>query len=208
MTYENNDYFWVSCCNYIKFPSFLIHYVTPFFIWSVILELTSRLTFIPVIFQFRTSLWVNEISQVIFWPLFLLSYFLVDLSVRDFKLIPKENRSIYIRFLFLIPVCILAIEPIFFLSETILLIPDDFPQTRVSEQKYQSVKSEIVLVSLTFSPLSIPLSKYLKDRKMKSLHIQIKEHNEINFDRFFPMMWMSFIVPLSCVFIYNFQTFH
>ena len=208
MTYENNDYFWVSCRNYVKIPSYLIHYVTPFFIWSVILELTSHLIFVPIIFQFRTSLWVNEISQVIFWPLFLLSYFLVDLSVRDFKLIPKEKRSIYIRLLFSIPICILAIEPIFSMSETILLIPDDFPQTRVSEQKYQSVKSEIVLVSLIFSPLSIPLSKYLKDRKMKSLHIQIKEHNEINFDKFFPMMWMSFIIPLSCVFIYNFQTFH
>lgn len=208
MTYERNICARISCPQYIKIPNFLIHYITPFFIWGLILELTSHLTFIPIIFQFRISLWVNEISQLIFWPIFFLSVFLTDLSIRDYKTIPPGNRSKYVILIFLIPIFILVFEPLIFLSETDLLIPDDLPQTRVSEQKYQSIKSEIVLLSLVIIPLATPVSKCLQDKKLRSLNIEINRHHKINLQIFFPVMWMSFIISLCGVFVYNFRTFH
>jgi hypothetical protein len=107
----------------------------------------------------------------------------------------------------MVPIFILTIEPFLYLSETMLLIPDDYAQTRVIE-KYDHIKSEITLLSFTVIPLAMPVTKLLKDRKFRSLGIQITDHYKIDFEKFFPMMWMSFIVALCGVFVYNFRTFH
>ena len=210
MGYESNDCSGMSCPTYIKIPSFLIKWFTPFFIVGLIFEITTLLNFIPVVLQIRTSLWANQISQIIFWPIFILSFVLFYLSIKnDVEVITKPRMTLYLTLLIMTsPVMILAIEPYLFYSEVTLFIPTDFTQTRKSEQKFESVDSEVILLSLLVFPAVTPLTTYLKEKKLRSLNIQMNSQYNVDFEKFFPLMWMTFIGTLIYVFYYNLQLYH
>lgn len=210
MTYENNDYSWMSCPTYIRIPSFLIRKFTPFFILGLILEITTHLNSIPIVLQIRTSLWANQIHQVIFWPIFILSFVLFYISLKkDYEIVTRPHRTLYLTFLILTtPLIVLIIEPTLFLGEIALFIPTDFVHTRVSEQKFESVDSEVRLLALLVVPLITPLTTYFKERKLRSLNIHIINQYKVDFEKFFPVIWMTFIGALIYVFYYNFQLYH
>lgn len=210
MIYESNDCSGMLCPTYIKIPSFLIKWFTPFFIVGLIFEITTLLNFIPVVLQIRTALWANQINQIIFWPIFILSFILFYLSIKnDVKVITKPRMTLYLTLLILTsPVIILAIEPYLFYSEVALFIPTDFTQTRKSEQKFESIDSEVRLLSLSVCPAVTPLTTYLKERKLRSLNIQMNSQYNVDFEKFFPFMWMTFVCTLIYVLYYNLQIYH
>ncbi len=195
---------------YIKIPSFLIKWFTPFFIVGLILEITTLLHSIPIVLQIRTSLWVNQFHQLIFWPTFILSFIFFYLSFKkDVDAITKPRMTLYLFLLILTaPVIILAIEPYLFFSEVALFIPTDFANTRVTEQKFESVDSEVRLLSLVIVPTIMPLTTYLKERKLRSLNIKMNSLYNVDFENFFPLMWMTFIGTLIYVFYYNYQLYN
>lgn len=210
MTYENNDYSWMSCPTYIKIPSFLIRWFTPFFIVGLMLEITTRLHSVPLVLQIRTSFWANQIHQIIFWPTFILSFIFFYLSIRnDYRIVTMRHMTLYLFLLiFTAPISILAIEPYLFLSDVALFIPTDFDKTRTSEQKFESIDSEVRLLSLLVVPSVTPLTTYLKERKLRSLHMEMNNQYDVDLEKFFPLMWMTFICALIYVFCYNFQIYH
>ncbi len=208
VTYENTDWSWMSCPTYIRIPSFLIHRFTLFTIFGLILEITNHLNFIPIISEFRISLWVNETNQIIFWPVFIASLCFIVISIRhDRSLIPTKSSAL-LYFLIMSPLYILMLETVIYQVDVIMLIPQDFPQTVVNEQNFHNLVIEILTISFVIIPFFTVLTNHLKLQIFKSHEIRNNEYLKIDTEKFIPVVWMTFIVSLTYVFIHNFLNYH
>jgi len=184
---------------------FLWYYFTNgFTIWFYITFVTSFFVFIPEICGFRTALWGDNLEWVFFvpivcqlaFPLFNTHHYRSDEFGR------WSRNSILPRFTFNVNLILIGLGFTFFLASIMLLIPEDYHQTRKYPATFNDLEIEMFILNQALAIITTVAERskqYYRDRNL----VQETERGIFNLENQISITCVLFSVALSVFVIHD-----
>lgn len=106
-----------------------------FSVWTVIIGMTGIFSFVPLVCDFRETLWFNQLMWVFFVPLIYQigsRFILAPKTTKQFKTKSSKLKMLFVSFALAIIMSSVIIEYVYFAADTMLIIPEHYNEARGS----------------------------------------------------------------------------
>jgi len=180
------------------------HFTNGFTIWAYFIFVTYFFKDNYVIGTFRTSLWVDQIFWAFLIPIILQNGFDLTSKIKplDPKLLKPTKEALFHGFVIGISSVLLFTSYAFFVSDVMLIIPGDHPETWTSNMEYHSF-SYLMLIGNHLNSAVLILTDKWKQHQIDKKRISELPLRFLSSSNKAIIMSLSFVLALIAFVIYN-----